>query len=68
MQLFWQEAVIGRRKQRINKFLNFHKPVMNCWQAECHLFTFGYLLITEVLPSIGTGSRPARLVMVATDF
>ena len=38
------------------------------WQVDCQLFTSPLLPISEVFPSILSESRPARLVMVVTDF
>jgi hypothetical protein len=43
-------------------------PYESCWQPECQLFVQSPLRIGRDFPSIQHESRPAKLVMVVTDF
>jgi hypothetical protein len=43
-------------------------PYESCWQTECQLFVLCPLRIGRGLPRIRNESRPAKLVMVVTDF
>ena len=40
----------------------------SCWQIECQLFVQSPLRIGRDLPTMQNESRPAKLVMVVTDF
>jgi hypothetical protein len=43
-------------------------PYESCWQIECQLFVQSPLRIERDLPRMRNESRPAKLVMVVTDF
>ena len=43
-------------------------PYESRWQAECQLFALSPLRIGRDLPRMRNESRPAKLVMVVTDF
>ena len=40
----------------------------SCWQTECQLFVQSPLPSEQNFPRIRIESRPAKLVMVVTDF
>jgi hypothetical protein len=48
--------------------LNPIPAYQSCWQIECQLFVWFPLRILRDLPRMRNESRPAKLVMVVTDF
>jgi hypothetical protein len=45
-----------------------YPPYESCWQIECQLFVQSPLRSGRDLPRMRNESRPAKLVMVVTDF
>ena len=53
---------------RLSHVVSGLSPYESCWQIECQLFVHCPLRIGRDLPRIRNESRPAKLVMVVTDF
>jgi len=55
-------------RRRLSTWFPDYPPYESCWQTECQLFVQSPLRIERDLPRIRNESRPAKLVMVVTDF